>query len=222
MSRLNSAVFVDVKQGGKPVESMTASLSLTFLSTRGILGCTPSCARSVDVVYSVTPSSASGRRDTAAACRSRASLPRRRPWWSCLLAFGLCGLCWLNGTRQLWRVGAACTGCSGALAASPMAQSWARAMRGAREAPRQDGVGIPARGSGAAGPGRRRSEPQQSFDAWRSAGRNKILVLGKTSTPVHRCEQQVVGHSASVNLWSAANGSCPCTCPTLGAPPAAQ
>ena len=52
VARLNSAVFVDVKQGGKPVESMTASLSDAFLSTRGILGmATPSCARSVDVVY---------------------------------------------------------------------------------------------------------------------------------------------------------------------------
>ena len=43
VSRLNSAVFVDVKQGGKPVESMTASLSLAFLSTRVCVGmATPS------------------------------------------------------------------------------------------------------------------------------------------------------------------------------------
>ena len=70
------------------------------------------------------------------------------------------------------------------------------------------------------------AELRQSYNAWRSAGRDKIVNSGvgpKTSMPVHSCANSAscVRIAASENLYrSAANGSCPCTCPTRGAPTA--
>ena len=102
VSRLNSAVFVDVKQGGKPVESITASLSDAFLSTRGILGiATPSCALSVYVVYSVTPVFCVGsKRYRSCVSKSRFS-PAPPPMVVCLRALGALGWLCSMGFRPL-------------------------------------------------------------------------------------------------------------------------